>query len=771
MATLYAVAAPFSWTSTAGLNWATSSGGVGGHAAPTIADNVIIDDNSGVGTITIAGGSACASLDTTLSTNTIAGSTSLTISAGGLTWGAGITLTYTGPLTFADTSGTTRLITSNGKNFLNIITINGSGGVFQLADALSSTHGLIITTGTFDFNSQNTQFSTVAYNIGGTKGVRLGNSQIIITGTGNAWNAIATGTTQTTGGASKIIYTDASSSTKTFTGSSLTYDDIAFTGGGTGNYALSLAAGTMRDFTCSAGSSTGLTLSNASTYRNINLTGFTGTLTAVNTSTLNGSLTLGSGMTNSGTGNLNFQGSGTITSNGVSFGQLITILSPGVVALSDNFLSTNNCTLTSGSFNTNGHAFTCKTLLSNNTNTRSLTITGSAVTLTGTGVVLEMLNGTGATVNALGSSIALTDASASSKQLDLNNFTWGDILIGGSGSGSYTINGDCELGNLYVSNTGAATLTLTGGSIGTPMQVGSVDFTGFNGTLAGGSAMQISGNLTCGAGMTWSNVAKWGFDNTSGIWTITTNGVSINSQLTFGLYLGPGAEWHLADDYTYTGTSVPSMKFYNGIFRSQGHTVYATEIDGSPTVSEPGFGPRTIDFSGSEIYCSSNVVAWYFRDLTDCTLIMTGSTIHMTSVHSGGSRNFQGGGGVYGNLVLAGGGTDSTNIQDSNTFDSIVSTNTTAAGITFDAGAVTTITKTFSAYGMAESLLLVKTTVGVQTTLSLLGGDSVNDYLSINNCLATGGARWFAGRHSVNLGNNNGWRFTDQYRSPIKGIR
>jgi hypothetical protein len=45
------------------------------------------------------------------------------------------------------------------------------------------------------------------------------------------------------------------------------------------------------------------------------------------------------------------------------------------------------------------------------------------------------------------------------------------------------------------------------------------------------------------------------------------------------------------------------------------------------------------------------------------------------------------------------------------------------------------------------------------------------DFLDLTDCVATGGARFFAGKNSVNSGGNNGWRFTDAAPRPPAVIR
>lgn len=765
MTQLFAVNSPFTWDGTAGLKWDTVSGGAGGHAPPASSDDVVFDANSGAGTITIGSTSACKSLDSTNFTHTVAGSTALTVSGGGLIWGGGITLTYNAVITFADTSGATKSITSNGKQFLGGVTINGAGGVFQLSDAFSCAAILTVTAGTFDFNSKAATISQVAYNGAGTKSILLGNSPISITGTGNAWNANATGTTQTTGGSSKITFTNTSATGKTFTGQNLSFDDVTFSGPGSGAYTFSFS-GTMRDFACSDGTTTGLTISSTCTARNVNFMGFVGTLTQPNQMNVTGSLTMGAGMTDGGVANINLTGSSgtqSVTSNGVHFARSVTVVNPGATAsLADAFFCTAGFTLTSGSFTTNGKAMTVASILSSNSNVRTLTLDNSAIALSGIGTPLNLATTTNLTFSAAGSSITLTDASASSKAMSWNALTLGDITLSGTGTGAYTFT--CNAGglrDLFVSNTGGATFTPGGSNI----QTRDIDFTGFTGTFANGTNFLIGGSLTCGVAMTWADQQRHTFNATSGTRTITANGVQINGHFEFD---GVGGEWHQTDDLIFAGTLVPTFRMVNGTYRTQGHAIQAQEIDGSTGTP----GPWVFDFTNSTLTASNNLDPWYFPDLSfGATIISSGSTIIINDGDSSGAyeKRFHGGGATYNNLTLSGTGTNSFRINQGNTFTGTVTDNNPTAHTVFINAGVTQTVKGFSFVGSVGHLISLRSSLpNTAFVLSCPANDVVCDYLDVQDSVATGGARWFAGRHSVNsAGKNNGWRFTDRYRSPV----
>jgi len=69
MANRFWVGGTGTWDNISFLNWSATSGGLPGASAPTSADNVFIDANSGSGIITTAAGSA--SLGITLNNTNI----------------------------------------------------------------------------------------------------------------------------------------------------------------------------------------------------------------------------------------------------------------------------------------------------------------------------------------------------------------------------------------------------------------------------------------------------------------------------------------------------------------------------------------------------------------------------------------------------------------------------------------------------------------------------------------------------------------------------
>ena len=107
------------WDASDTTNWSTLSGGAGGASAPTVADVVIFDANSGVGTVTIGTSAVCLTANIGAYTGTVAfGSNKISVAGNAatiFTGGIGYTVTGTPLIELTYTGGTgTRVIQSGG---------------------------------------------------------------------------------------------------------------------------------------------------------------------------------------------------------------------------------------------------------------------------------------------------------------------------------------------------------------------------------------------------------------------------------------------------------------------------------------------------------------------------------------------------------------------------------------------------------------------------------------------------------------------------------
>lgn len=314
MADRYWVGGTATWDGTALLKWALTSGGVGGQAVPTAADDVYFDAASGAVTITLSGARTCLSFNSTGFTGTLTGTGTLAVSANAI-YGAGATFTNTGTWTFNATSGTQQ-ITSNSKTLDFPITQNGVGGTVQLQDNLTTgaSRTFTLTNGALDLNSKILSTGLFSSNNSNVRSIAFGTGSITLTG--NAATIWAGNTAAATVGL-------------TVTGTPVvncTYSGSTGTRTISGGHLNSTSEANTISFNVSAGSDT-VTLNGSHTFRNINFTGFSGTLTN-NGKYIYGNWTSSSGMTISdGTGVTFFastSGTKTITNNGTTFGGPIT---------------------------------------------------------------------------------------------------------------------------------------------------------------------------------------------------------------------------------------------------------------------------------------------------------------------------------------------------------------------------------------------------------------------------------------------------------------
>jgi hypothetical protein len=143
----------------------------------------------------------------------------------------------------------------------------------------------------------------------------------------------------------------------------------------------------------------------------INCTGFTGTLAGSAAITVSGSVTLVAGMGFTYSGTLTLNGTGTLTTAGKTIGPL-TINGAGItVTLGDPLTSSGALTVTQGTFDTANYDVTASSLSSTNSNSRTITLGSSTLTLSSNQPV-DFLTPINLTFNAGTSQIDVSGATA-----------------------------------------------------------------------------------------------------------------------------------------------------------------------------------------------------------------------------------------------------------------------------------------------------------------------------------------------------------------------
>jgi len=244
-ASRYWVGGTGNWDAATTTHWSLTSGGAGGASVPDSTQNVFFDANSGAGTVTITATANCYGLDFTGFTQTLAGSSALNIYSN-LTLVSGMTLSYTGTVTFKATNAAT--ITSGTKTFASPIVFDGVAGTFTLADAFATTGtSVVLTNGTLDLNDKNLTSPIFTSSNTNVRTLSLGTGTVTLTGNGTVWD-VSTNTNLTFNcETSTIKLTDATANAKTFSGASKTYNNLWLTGSGTGAYTI-VGSNTFADF-------------------------------------------------------------------------------------------------------------------------------------------------------------------------------------------------------------------------------------------------------------------------------------------------------------------------------------------------------------------------------------------------------------------------------------------------------------------------------------------------------------------------------------------
>ena len=706
MANRYWVGGTAAWDGTAGSKWALTSGGAGGQAVPTSADDVFFNAASGAGTCTVVTARVARSVNFTGFTGTFNMQSAATLTlSGSATFVAGMTLTISGAST-AIIFNATATITSAGKT-LPGVTVNATGGTVTLADALtvSTINATTLTAGTLALANFNLSTGIFSSSGTSTRAISFGSGNIALTSTNAATVVLAMATVTGFSWTGTGGFTRNQAATATVS--------LGGTAGGSTVRALNL--------TVNAGSAT-LTITTNSWFKNVDFTGSTSTVSGGYNAS--GNLTLASGGTYTSL-SPTFRESGTVTSTGKTIDAVTVNASGGTVTLADAMtLNTNSTfTLTAGTLDLANFNLSAGAFSSNNSNTRAITFGSGNIALTSitaSVTVLSMLNAVNFTCTGTGG-------------FTRNQATTASMVFGTSGG---TVS---NAPNLTV-NAGASTLTISDTS-----WFKNVDFTGSTCTVApliGVVGLNMAGNLTLASGGTYTLVAPT--LRASG--TLTSNGTTLSSTTVNG----SGITVTLADALTLGSAS--TLTLTQGTFTAANFNVTAGSF------SSNNSNTRTLNMgSGTWTLLSAPPPgAWDTTTTTGLTFNPSTSTISVTSA---ATKAFNGGGLTYYNLNQGGAG--QTNISGSNAFNDITNT-VQPATLRFTAGTTQTVSN-FSLSGTAGNLITINSlTPGSQFTLSKASGTVNAQYLSIQDSVATGGAVWNAltSNGNVNAGNNTGWIFS-----------
>lgn len=285
-----------------------------------------------------------------------------------------------------------------------------------------------------------------------------------------------------------------------------------------------------------------------------------------------------------------------------------------------------------------------------------------------------------------------------------------------------------------------------------------IDFTGVSGSvrIVNGVSQTSYGSLTLAAGILAATSFQNGFNMTlsgRGTHTITSAGISFGGSAGFTVD-GIGGTYTLQD------------AFLNAVTRSltitPGTTFTANSFNVSAAAVNVAAGAVTTTInmgSGTWSLTSTSTIAIWNVTGAGAVINPSTSTIAITTA-STNVRTFTGNGLVYNNFTYTvAGSTGGLDVTGANTFNSFsFSDASNARTLRFTAATTNTFT-TFNVNGTAAKLMTISSITAATHTLSKASGVVSDDYLSITNSIATGGASWYAGANSIDGGGNTGWFF------------
>lgn len=272
-----------------------------------------------------------------------------------------------------------------------------------------------------------------------------------------------------------------------------------------------------------------------------------------------------------------------------------------------------------------------------------------------------------------------------------------------------------------------------------------LDLSGFAGTL------NLAVGVTVYGSVTFSNDPAFTLTGT-GTFTLggrhsqllTTNGKAIPGILRLE---APGGSYQLQDDLTVLGT----FNHMYGAWDPADHDVTL----GSFT-STAGTNDRTVLMGSGDWTLTGTGTVWNVTSNTALVIDPGTSTIRIADT-SAAAKTFIGAGRTYHDIAFDGG--TGTLTLGGSTF----ATPHFAPGsiVTFTADSTTTVADLDAVGTEVAPITLRSTTLGTPFALRKFGGTVSANWLVLSDSTATGTAQWFAGRDSVDGGNNHGWQFGD----------
>jgi hypothetical protein len=398
----------------------------------------------------------------------------------------------------------------------------------------------------------------------------------------------------------------------------------ATTSGGTGGASVPTTADDVFFSVLSTGT---CTIANGNTgAKSINCTGFTGTIAGSANITVAGSITLFATQAYTHSGAVIITGTGTITTAGKTFSS-VSVDGLGITVTLGDALNIGNrqVTVTRGTFDTASYNVTGLNITSNNSNTRTITLGSSTLTLSGSPAV-NFTTSTNLTFNANTSQINIPNANG---QIIGGGQTFYNVSFNIGNLGTRSILGDNTFNNLslIVNTTGISELSLSGNQT-------------------------VNGTFTCAGTSAIARGFVRSFTQNIGITrTITANAISANDcdfrDITLAGAAAGASPIRAGDCGNNSGITFPAAKtVYWNLAGTQNWnaTGWATTSNGTPAVDNFPLAQDTATFTNDGSVGEVRTSATYNAGSLDCSTRTTSMSLNFS-----GNTNF------YGSFTLGSG--------------------------------------------------------------------------------------------------------------------
>jgi hypothetical protein len=531
----------------------------------------------------------------------------------------------------------------------------------------------------------------------------------------------------------------------------------ATTSGGAGGASVPTSADDVFFDAASTGPCT-VALATAS-CKSLTFTGFSGTFTGSSPILIYGGLTVASGMAWTHTGALTFLATSTaatITLNGNSIANNVTINGAGnTFSLADAFVTSGTITLEAGTLNTNNYNVTTAGISSNFTNTRTINLGSSVVTLSGsspwniasTGMTLNAgtssINLTGTTLSFAGAGLAYNNLSVTSSTLAGATFssggTFNNFSVAGRtayGLSSIILSADLTINGIFSINAGtdaARRVFVRSNTLGTTRTltcaaVAALTDVDFRDIAIAGTAAPVSGTrlgnckgnrgITFAEGVTryWNypSGANWfvGWASTSGGTPDVNNFPLAQDTAVFevaGLNSGGSVTINAAYNIGTVDMSARTS-VTTSLDTGSAQTIYGNWINGAGTAM---FNTGTLTFSGRGSQTITSAGRTFSQSLS---IISPNGSVALQDAFVSSRNN-------VGALTISAGTFDANNYNVTLTGSSSAVTSTASTVRTIAIGSGTWTLSGITAWNMSSPATLTVTGTG---TISLINASNKN---------------------------------------------